>query len=336
LEPYELASRLSFFFWQSIPDDELLEAAADGSLATPAGIETQARRMVASERAQNTIESFHHQWLELSHLDDLVKDDEVYPDWNPELAKKLEHETMVFVQHIFESGRPATELLTANYTFADETLASFYDVDPPTDPGEDGWGRVSLPTERRGLLTQGSFLSSRAHATDTSWVLRGLFVRQNLLCQTIPAPPPGVDQAAANDPNRLKDPACKSCHLLMDPIGFGFEGYGAVGEVRTETPDGEPVDPQGELVNGSEEIQFDSPVELAEALASGDGLGDCMATQWFRFLSRRFETKDDDCAIEDVQTQFRESGYDLRELLVAYAASDVFRYRRGPEAEGDE
>jgi hypothetical protein len=191
-------------------------------------------------------------------------------------------------------------------------------------------------TERGGLLTQGSFLASRAHAADTSWVLRGKFVREKLLCQTIPAPPPNVNQQSANDPDRLSNPECKSCHLMMDPVGLGFENYGPVGNWRDELPDGTPVQAEGELLDpegGESQGTFSSPSELASQLADEEEVLSCFTTQWFRYASRRFETENDACALEAAHEKFAESGYDIRELLVAISTSDIFRHRRGPSAD---
>ena len=187
--------------------------------------------------------------------------------------------------------------------------------------------------QRAGLLTQGSFLASRAHAADTSWVLRGKFIREKLLCQTIPAPPPNVDQQSANDPNRLTNPECASCHIMMDPVGLGFENYGPIGEWRAELVDGTPIDAQGELLdpNGEGGLgAFSSPVELAVKLAGDEEVLSCFTTQWFRYASRRFEGEHDACALEKTHEQFAKSGYDIKELLVAITKSDVFRYRREP------
>lgn len=334
LDAYDVASRLSFFLWQSIPDETLLAAAASGELDTPEGIETQARRLLADDKARDTIESYSEQWLELSEMEDLVKDVDLYPEWNDELAHSMQAETLAFVQHVVAEGLPASELLTAEYTFVDQPLADLYGLGETVPAGE--MKQVTLDGEQRaGLLTQGSFLAGRAHAADTSWVLRGKFIREKLLCQTIPAPPPNVDQQSANDPNRLTNPECASCHIMMDPVGLGFENYGPIGEWRTELADGTPVEAEGELLdpNGKGGLgTFSSPVELAQKLAGDEEVLSCFTTQWFRYASRRFESDHDACAMEKTHEQFAASGYDIEELLVAITTSDVFRYRREPTA----
>jgi Protein of unknown function (DUF1592)/Protein of unknown function (DUF1588)/Protein of unknown function (DUF1585)/Protein of unknown function (DUF1587)/Protein of unknown function (DUF1595) len=328
LTGYEVASRMAFFLWQSLPDEALLDAAEAGSLDTPEGIEAEARRMLASDKARDAIESYHEQWLELGHMDDLVKDTDLYPAWNEQLADSMKAETLAFVQHVVDEGLPATELLTADYSFVDGELASLYGAEYS---GSGEMTQVTLPGDRAGLLTQGSFLASRAHAADTSWVLRGKFIREKLLCQTIPAPPPNVAQATANDPDRLTNPACKSCHIVMDPVGLGFENYGPIGEWRDALEDGTPIDGDGEFVDDASLGTFSGPVDLANKLAAEPDVLSCMTTQWFRYATRRFESEHDECAIEQTNEKFAESGYDIRELLVAVSTSDVFRHRRGPQ-----
>jgi hypothetical protein len=325
LGAYELASRLSYFLWQSMPDDELLAAAAAGDLDTTEGIEAEARRMLADDRAKSSIASFHAQWLQLSELDDLTKDAAAFPEWSPELAASMRAETLAFVEEVVFGDDPRLQtLLSASFSFIDSDLAALYGVPSPSSSGE--LTKVELdPQERAGILTQASFLTGHAHAADPSWVHRGKFVRERLLCQTLPPPPPDVDMSTLQDPDRLENPECAGCHVLMDPIGYGFDGYDAIGKHVGGQVGGEIVDDGGDLDVGG---TFADPVDLAHKLASSADVRDCLAKQWVRYAVRRNETSEDACSVAAVQGEFASAEQHLQELLVSVAKADVFRYRR--------
>ncbi|MEJ7727951.1 MAG: DUF1592 domain-containing protein [Polyangiaceae bacterium] len=324
LLPHELASRLSYFLWQSMPDDDLLAAAEDGKLDTPEGLEAEARRLLADDRARDGIASFSAQWLLLGALDDLTKDESVFPEWTPELADSMRAETLAFVQDVVFGDDPRLEaLLSAPFSFVDARLAALYGVPEPA-PGK--LTKVQLdPSQRAGILTQASFLAGQAHAADPSWVHRGKFVREQLLCQVLPVPPADVDMSTLQDPDRLENPECAGCHTLMDPIGYGFDGYDAIGKYQGGAAGGEIVGSTNSLdVAGT----FTDPVDLAHKLAGSADVRDCMAQQWVRFAARRPLGSEDDCSVTHVQEQFAASEQNLVELLVAVAKTDVFRYRR--------
>ena len=320
LDGYQIAARLSFFLWQSVPDEALLDAAEAGELDSREGIAHHAERLLADERAREAVASFFEQWLEIEHLSELIKNEETYPSWSPALGEAMHAEAVDFADHVVRSGGDLETLLTASYTFADESLAELYGA-----PAPDAKGRIELdPTERAGLLTQASFLASRAHADEPSWVFRGKFVRESLLCDPLPPPPPGVDMNQSNDPDRLTNPECATCHVRMDPIGFGFDGYDAIGQVDLDA-----VVQDAELTSAGELTgPFDAPVELAHRLAESDTVRLCVAKHLFRFATRRDETKDDSCSIDAVDGQFAASGNTLGELLIAITQSDAFRFRR--------
>ncbi|HZO13472.1 MAG TPA: DUF1592 domain-containing protein [Polyangiaceae bacterium] len=332
LDGYEMAARLSYFLWHTMPDSELLAAAESGALGTPEGIAEQARRMLAGEHAAEALDVFHAQWLELDVLDELVKDPDLFPEYSEQLAHSMREETLAFTRDIVQSGGSAEMLLTATHSFVDSSLADLYGIDaPPTE-----FGRVELDSATRaGLLTQAAFLATRSHAAETSWVLRGKFVREKLLCETLPPPPPNVDQKQANDPNRLEDPQCGSCHQMMDPIGYGFDRYDAIGRYNEKDADGNPIAHSGEVVGNATIGTFEGAVELAKELATVDQVKECLVTQWFRFATRRAEATEDSCSIADAYGDFAASGFDFRELLVAIATSDAFRYRRVALTEGN-
>lgn len=321
LGPYELATRASYFVWSSMPDDELLDAAAAGELDTPEGLEAQIRRMLADDRAADTIASFTQQWMHLEGLSDKVKDAEMFPQWSEALAQSMEQEAQSFADEVIRSGDGSLEtLLTASWTVADDSVAELYGVAGP----EGGFGRIELPAdERAGLLTQVGFLATNAHAAENSWVHRGKFVRENLLCQTLPAPPIGVEVNDANDAGRLENEECSGCHLMMDPIGWAFDDYDPLGLFTDEGQAGQ--------VNASSIGEFDDVVALAGALAADPGVHDCMATQWFRYAARRAETAADSCALDEIKANFSQSGQDIRELIVAVAMSEAFLHHKASE-----
>lgn len=318
LAPFELASRLSYFVWASAPDDELLDAAEAGELSSPAGLEAQARRLLDDDRAADAIASFHEQWMHLGGLGDLVKDDTMFPQWDADLAASMQQETLTFVDEVIRRGDGSlSTLMTAPWTMGDARVAELYGVAAPAE----GFGKIDLPaTERAGILTQAGFLATNAHAAETSWVYRGKFVRENLLCQPLPAPPPGVEVNDALDAGRLENPECSGCHLMMDPIGIGFDDYDALGIFAGPGSSGEVLGVDGLG-------QFEGAVDLAGQLAASSVVHDCVATQWFRYASRRAESTADTCALDAIQASFAESGQDVRELVVAVALSEAFRYR---------
>ena len=338
LGPYELASRLSYFLWGSMPDDALLEAAETGALSTREGVEAEARRLLADPRAKDAVRHFHAQWLLLDGLSHLVKDDATYPSYTPALRAVWREEMDRFIEHVwFDSDGTLEELLTSPVSFVDATLAAFYDVEGPS---HDGFAEVTLdPATRAGLLTRPGLLAVLANPDQSSPIRRGVFVRERLFCDALPPPPDDLAIIPPDpDPNattrerfaeHTANEACVSCHQLIDPVGFGFERYDGIGRYRS-TENGLPIDASGELVAVDEAIAgpFDGAVELSQKLAGSVQVKYCVATQWFRFAAGRLERSADSCSLDDVRARFSAGGGDLKELLVAIAASDAFRFRK--------
>jgi hypothetical protein len=336
LTQYETASRLSYLLWGSMPDDELFVAAAAGRLGTDAEIEAQARRMVKDPKTETMVLEFHQEWLALARLDTVSKTAAVYPEWNADVQKDLATETQLFVKEAFFHDGSVESLLTAPYTFVNARLANFYGLTPPA---ADGFVKVPLdPTQRLGLLTQGSLMTIYAKSNQGSPIHRGKFVRERFLCDQIAPPPPDV-MAKAPDVSpgvsererfsqHTKDARCAHCHQLMDPIGFGFGHYDGVGRFRTV--DGEkPIDSSGEIVLADDATgKFDGVPQLANRLASSKRVRDCVVTQWFRFGYGRVETDADRCTIDRLKNKLDGAKGDMRELLVQLALTDAFRYRR--------
>jgi hypothetical protein len=270
----DLASRLSFFLWGAPPDDELIAAAARGALATDAGLEQQARRMLADPRAAGLSTRFASQWLRLQDLDKIHPDPLQYPQFDQTLADAMREETQRFFENIVREDRSVLDLLTADYTFVNERLARHYGIPGVVGPA---FRRVPLADEnRRGLLGQGSILTMTSVADRTSPVLRGKWVLEVLFGMPPPPPPPNVppfDDSKGHDGARLltvrermeehrANPACRSCHRVIDPIGLALENFDVTGAWRIRD-NGSPVDASGQLYDGT---RLDGPVALRRAL----------------------------------------------------------------------
>jgi hypothetical protein len=331
LTSWELASRLSYFLWESMPDDPLFEAAGSGRLASKADVLREARRMLADPKAREVVAHFNDQWLELGKLDWVVKDSITYPNYTPDLPAVLQEETRRFVDDVIWNGQGnLTTLLTASYSFANAHTAPIYGIGPLD--GED-LVRVDLdPKQRAGILTQLGFLTFAAKANQTSPVRRGQFVRTQLLCDSLPPPPPNVNTMVP-DPvpgqsgrqrfsAHTASPMCSACHSLMDPIGFGFENYDGIGRYR-EVDGTEPVDASGE-VQGNSIGKFSGAVDLANKLAESDDVRRCFAAQWFRFAFGRLEMATDACTLDALHDALTSSGGDVRALVLAMTQTDAF------------
>jgi mono/diheme cytochrome c family protein len=268
----ELASRLSFFLWSSIPDDELLTVAAQGKLKDPAVLDQQVRRMLADPRADALVQNFAGQWLFLRNLQSHLPDNRAFPDFDHNLRQAFRRETELLFDSIIREDRSVLDLLNANYTFVNERLARHYGI--PNVYGS-RFRRVTLTDEnRRGLLGQGSVLTVTSYPNRTSPVLRGKWILENILGSPPPPPPPNVPALTENGEDgkvlsvreRLeehrKNPVCASCHRVMDPLGFSLENFDAVGQWRTKE-EGGPVDASGQLADGS---KVDGPVSLRKAI----------------------------------------------------------------------
>ncbi|MCA9704965.1 MAG: DUF1592 domain-containing protein [Myxococcales bacterium] len=344
LDDYEMASRLSYLLWGSMPDAALLDAAAAGGLGAPEDIEAQARRMLDDPKARRMVEHFHEQWLGTIKLTSIDKDTTEFPEWSAAISAKQAEEAAAFVDHVFfEGDGTLAELLTAPYTFVDDELAEFYGIEAPAGTG---LRRVEATNgaQLSGILSLGGVLSAYSKANMTDPIKRGLFVREHLLCQIPPPPPddvpllpPEVDENSTTREQfeaHRDNPVCAACHELFDPIGFGFENYDAVGRWRT-TENGFPIDASGELTLIDASGAFDGVAELGGKLAGSEDVAECVTRQWFRFAYGRTESAQlDACNMDTLTARFAESGYDLRELLVSLTQTDAFLYRTAYAAEG--
>ena len=332
----ELASRLAFFLWSSIPDDELLELASAGRLSEPGVLERQVERMLADPRAENLVTNFAAQWLHLRNLDGVTPDKRLFPDFDDNLRQAMRRETELFVGSVLREDRSALDLVRADYTFLNERLARHYGI--PHVYGS-RFRRVDLDDEsvRGGLLRHGSILTVTSFATRTSPVVRGNWVLGNLLGVPPPPPPPDVPDlpeakiVAKELPMRERlsahrdNPACSGCHRLMDPVGFALENYDAIGRWRTVDA-GFPIDASGELWDGT---ALGGVRELESAmLARPELFLTTLTEKLLVFGTGRGVTATDAPAVRAILRRAEADDYRLSSLIRAVVASDPFQMRR--------
>jgi Protein of unknown function (DUF1592)/Protein of unknown function (DUF1588)/Protein of unknown function (DUF1585) len=333
LSDYELASRLSFFLWSSIPDEELLRVAGKGRLNQPDVLAAQAGRMLADPRSQALIDNFAGQWLQLRNLRGIVPDNAIFPDFDDNLRQAFRKETELFFESILRENRSVLDLLNANYTFVNERLAKHYGIANVT--GSD-FRRVTLSDEmRRGLLGKGAILLVTSHANTTSPVLRGKWVLENLMGSPPPPPPPNVpaltETAAGAVPRTMREqmeqhrqnPACIGCHRTMDPIGFAMENFDVVGSWRTKSEAGIQLNTVDKLADGT---QIDGVVALRNAILARPNVFVQTLTQKLMIyaLGRGLTYAD----MPTVRRIVRESdGYRMNDLIMGIVRSDAFRMR---------
>jgi hypothetical protein len=338
LTGHEVATRLAYLLWGTMPDGDLLRAAGAGELETRAHVATHARRLLADPRARATVRRFYEQWLDLRLLPELGKEKSVYPEFGRDTPKLLYEELLRFVDYAtWEADGRFETLLLSPVTFVNGRLAKFYGL-----RGIEGeaWVRVEDDKRRRaGILTSGGFMAMHAKRQESHPIKRGLMLREQLLCQIPPPPPdnvniqlPKTSQALPTLRDRLEehrlDVGCAKCHRLFDPLGLAFEHYDGAGRFRTQD-NGKPIDASGKLVSSDVDGDFSDGIELIERLARSAQVRECFVRQWFRFAYGRTESKEDACTINELVAAFDAAAHDVRELLVALTQTDAFLYRRG-------
>ncbi|MCU0697181.1 MAG: DUF1592 domain-containing protein [Myxococcaceae bacterium] len=338
LGPYELASRLSFLFWQSGPDDALLEAARTGQLATAADVEREARRMLTDPKADRLF-NFFEQWMDIDELAPLKRDTTAFPGLSAGLADLLREEAHQFVQKtVLEGDGSFDTLMTSNTTYVNGELARHYGIAGITGTT---WQRHTFTSGLRGgLFMNTAALVSHDKQSRTSIVNRGMRVRTQLLCQTVPAPPDNVPlnlqpiTGEFSQADRLaqhrSDPSCSGCHTLLDPLGEPFENVDAVGRERTRDEGGHAVRTLGEVhATRDADGPVTSGLNLMQKLAASDEARECLVTQLFRFGHGRQEETGDLCSRQRALERFKTSSWNVRELFVALTQTDDFLYKPG-------
>ncbi len=329
LTAWELASRISFFLTNSPPDDELLAAAANGALATDAGVRAQAQRLLHQPKAREAMTKLFDELLELTQLDHLAKDSQTFPGFRSALGASMREETRRSLLDLgFDQPTDFRQLFTRRTTFVDAPLAQHYGL-----PAVTGWTTVQLPAERAGIFTQASFLSLQAHPSANSPTYRGRFIRERLLCQTIPAPPPEVSTTLpAAPPNthrtlrqkvelHMQAASCRGCHAMMDPVGFAFEGFDAIGRRQT-LDDGLPIDSSGSL---DDRGAFTDAPGLMNALHDDPRVMSCLTRVIFRQGVGHVDLRTEARPLRAAEEAFIASGYRYQSLLEELVASEAFR-----------
>jgi hypothetical protein len=340
----ELASRLSFFLWSSIPDDVLLSLAGEGRLREPAVLEQQVRRMLADSKAGALVTNFAGQWLQLRNLRTFQPNSDEFPDFDDNLRQAFLQEAELFFGSVLREDRSVLELMTARYTFVNGRLARHYGI-----PGVYGsqFRRVELTDETRyGLLGKGAILAVTSHATRTSPVVRGKWILENVLGVAVPPPPPlagaGVfaEPVPGEAPKTMREqmaghrtnPACASCHKLMDPIGISLENFDAVGAWRTREPNGQ-VDPSGQLADGTD---VSGIVSLRQALMRRPEMFATTLTEKLMTyaLGRGLDDRDMPAVRRVVRDAARQQ-YRFSSIVLGVASSVPFRMRTaGDDGQG--
>ena len=341
LTDYEIATRMSFFLWGSIPDDALLDLAEAGGLGDPDQREMAAREMLDDPRAREGIARLYTQWFGAAGVTDAVKDATRFPEYTSSLSAAMEQEVAATAATwVLDDDATLSDLLLSSDSRVTEELAAFYGVEPTGAADADGLYAVELPTdERAGLLTRAGVMARLAHSDQTAPVVRGLFVRESLLCQSMPAPPPDVDDTVPppSDDSTTRerfeqhrtDPSCAGCHELLDPVGFAFEHYDATGRYVAS------VDASGELVGT---LDIDGPVdgalELSARLAQSDEVRRCTVRQHASLaFAREPEAHGTDaCWLAELEQRFTDDGDDLASLMVAIVAHETFTRRKVADA----
>jgi hypothetical protein len=330
----ELASRLSFFLWSSIPDDELLDVAIAGELSKPESLEQQVRRLLADPRAHALVSNFAGQWLHLRNLEVVTPDLRLFPDFDDNLRQAFRQETELLFENILREDRSVLDLLNSDYTFLNERLARHYAI--PHVYGT-RFRRVALgeDSQRGGLLRQGSILTVTSYATRTSPVLRGKWILDNMLGTPPPPPPANVPALTDNTVSstlsvreRLAEhranAACASCHNLMDPVGFSLENFDAVGRWRTLEA-GRPIDAAGGLPDGS---QFTGATGLEQALLRRPEIFvGALAEKLLTYALGRGVEESDGPAIRKIVREAQERDYRFSALVLGIAGSTPFQMR---------
>ena len=361
-----IASRLSYFLWNTMPDEELFRAAEAGVLNDPEQLAKAARRMLQGPRARLAMEDFLAQWMRFDRVLETIRYRRLFPEFNSELAAAMTEETKRLFSHLVWEDKNFMDLFSADYGFLSSDLAGLYGFAAPAEE----FAMVEFPSEsgRAGVLGQATFLTLTSKPADTSPTERGLFVREHFLCQNVPPPPPGVnsnlppvtDAKPVTNRERLSvhvsNEACVSCHRLVDPIGFGFENYDAIGrfrakhllkifptreeqksKIKTEATEYALEIDSSAMVQGIAGSDFASPKQLGKILASNATCQKCVVRQLFRYAFGRHESAADRPTIDALYEDFRESGFRFRELIVSLVTSEAFlpgRDRRSRDRKG--
>jgi hypothetical protein len=328
---HEMAERLSYFFWNTTPDDELLEAAEAEELTTDEGLRAQVDRLLESPRAREGLRAWFADLMHLVDLDDLYKEPAVFVFMSDTLGPSAREETLLgFERLVFDDDADLRDLLTTRTAYVNRELAALYDI---RAPAREGFAAAELPEDgpRLGLLGQASFLTGQSHPVSSSATLRGLFIREVLLCQIMPGPPAGVDTSIPPVTERartlrervashLSDPSCASCHLLMDPIGLGVENFDGIGRFRA-TDNGAVIDASGDI----DGVEFADTLELAQTIRDNPWFVPCLVKNLARYANGTIEGRGQLDSIDWLADELAAGDHRLAAFLPILATSSLFR-----------
>jgi hypothetical protein len=333
---YELASRLSYFLWSTMPDAELFRAAEQGNLTEPEDLILQMERMLESPQSVALVRNFAGQWLNLRNLEDVRPNRQLFPEFSEQLAEDMQAETLLLVEHLLREDKSLLELLTARYTFVNERLAALYGLSGVTGTE---FRRVSLTdVPRKGVLTHAGILTLTSDPGRTLPVKRGKWILEAILGSAPPPPPPNIPSLAEKEEGQptatlreqlerhRQDASCSGCHQMMDPLGLAFENYDAIGRWR-DNAEGQPVDPTGALPDGR---TFQNAMELTDLLRE-------QKTEYAQQITRAMLTYAlgrglepyDQCAVDRIVSELEQNDYRFRTLVREVIFSRPFRRRRG-------
>jgi hypothetical protein len=333
LGPYEVASRLSYLIWGSMPDAALFDAAKANALASPDQLQTQATRMLADQRARDTITGFADEWLSLDQLPDRPKDTTVYPEWNDALKAAMSTELHSFISNVvFDGDGRFTSLLMGTNSYVNQPLASLYGVKGVTGTGASATMLDS--TQRAGLLTRAGFMAVTGLPNGSRPIQRGHRVHERLLCLTLPPPPNNVPPAKPPSMDGTtrqhveehdKMPCAIACHSIMDPIGFAFEHYDGIGRYRDQE-NGIAVDSSGSIDVDGMKKPFADARGLSQVLSASQDVSQCLATQILRYAFKRNDVEADRASLEAMDAAFAKAN-SVKDLLIGLVGTRSFRYR---------
>ena len=348
LSSYELASEISYLLWQTMPDDELFEAASNGDLLDPTMMTAQIQRLLNDPRSGLTAQYFFFKWLQLDRLMQVVRDSEIYAALYFEIREAMVKESQLFIDELWHSDETLSALFLSTHSWANQDLASYYGVSTGAPhPQESGFYRIQVaPSRPAGILTHGSFLTTHAAPTSSSPIHRGVIVRERILCNHLDPPPEGLDiMPPVFDPDlttrerfaaHTEEEICASCHRLIDPIGFGFESYDGIGRYR-EQEGTLPIDSSGALIRESDgsSFPFNGMAELADLLAQDEEVSACYARQWLRFSVGESEGLETQCYADWLSDQLTTHDYRLKSVINAITRTPHFMDRIGEADELD-
>ena len=340
VDDFELASRLSYFLWSSMPDEALLKSASDHQLSQPETLRAQVKRMLQDKKSVALVDNFAGQWLQLRNLDSAHPDPDQFPEFDNQLRKAMYTETHMFVSSLIQEDHSILDFINGNYTFLNEKLARFYGI-----PGVQGneFRRVSLDgTQRSGVLTQGSVLTVTSYPTRTSPVMRGKWILENVLNTPPPPPPPGVGSIDAKGgplsgtmrqqmEKHRANPICAGCHTRMDPLGFALENYDAIGQWRTQDAS-QNIDSSGVLPGGR---KFQGSAELKTILADNkQAFAECLTEKLLIYALGRGLEGYDRTATKKIVARLVQNDYRFSSLVSGIVESVPFQMGRGDKTTG--